>query len=201
MTPENANTSLIILAGGRGSRMHGADKPLIEYRGTPIIERILAGFSDRFAETVISTNSPERYSHLGLRTVKDEFEHFGPLAGILAAMKIVDTHWAMVVAGDMPQVDFRLFEMLRDKFSSVNRESAKLIVPDVDGFLHPLAGLWRVSLASDIEKFLGTGGRAVHVFVSDVGADAMVLEPADDEMKGLLNELLVNINVPDDLAK
>ena len=62
----------VILAGGQGRRMGGADKGLMDYRGRPLVEWVLAALEPQVAEIVISANRHlERYAAYGRRVLPD----------------------------------------------------------------------------------------------------------------------------------
>ncbi len=72
----------VILAGGHGSRMGGADKGLIDYQGRPLVEWGLAALAPQVGEIVISANrNIERYAAYGYRVLPDTLPDYpGPLA-------------------------------------------------------------------------------------------------------------------------
>jgi hypothetical protein len=58
--------TLAIMAGGKSSRM-GSNKSFVQLQGKPIIEHVLSRVSEiQPQETIIITNHPAEYAHLGL---------------------------------------------------------------------------------------------------------------------------------------
>jgi len=78
--------SILILAGGRGQRMGGRDKGLVEWRGQPLVAQVQAAVRPLTDDLVISCNrNAPRYAQWADQLVADEQPDFpGPLAGILA---------------------------------------------------------------------------------------------------------------------
>ena len=79
----------VILAGGLGRRMGGADKGLVDYQGRPLIEWALAALRPQVDQLVISANrNLDTYAVYGHRVVPDTLPDYpGPLAGVLAALQ------------------------------------------------------------------------------------------------------------------
>lgn len=79
---------LIILAGGQGKRMGGADKGLLELDGKPLIAHLLDHLTPSPARIVISANRNQTtYRHWADQVVSDERDGFqGPMAGLEAAL-------------------------------------------------------------------------------------------------------------------
>ena len=82
------NYTLIILAGGQGKRMGGADKGLLELDGKPLIAHLLDHLTPSPARIVISANRNQTtYLHWADQVVSDERDGFqGPMAGLEAAL-------------------------------------------------------------------------------------------------------------------
>jgi molybdopterin-guanine dinucleotide biosynthesis protein A len=80
--------TLIILAGGQGQRMGGADKGLVELDGKPLVAHLLDNLLPRPSRIVISANrNIDRYHAWGDEVVADLREGFcGPLAGLETAL-------------------------------------------------------------------------------------------------------------------
>lgn len=96
----------VILAGGQGRRMGGADKGLMEYRGRPLVEWVLDALAPQVGEIVISANrNLDRYEAYGRRVLPDTLPDFpGPLAGVLAALDAVRAEWLLVTPCDVPHL-------------------------------------------------------------------------------------------------
>ncbi|WP_459865804.1 molybdenum cofactor guanylyltransferase MobA [Endothiovibrio diazotrophicus] len=94
----------ILLAGGEGRRVGGADKGLLPFHGRPLVEVVLARLTPQVGRVVISANrNLEQYGGYGWPVVADEADHcLGPLAGVVAALGSVTSPFAMVVPCDAP---------------------------------------------------------------------------------------------------
>lgn len=106
--------SLLILAGGRGQRMGGRDKGLIDWQGEPLVahvHRVVRPLSD---DLVISCNrNQDAYRAYADQLVGDADADFpGPLAGVIAGLKVARHAWVVVLACDAPLVDRGLIEDL-----------------------------------------------------------------------------------------
>ncbi len=107
MTIDTKDISLLVLCGGRATRMGGVDKPLVIYEGKPMVDHVIASAPD-VAEVIISANrSVEAYASRG-RVVGDEAAEAadaeGPLVGILAGLEQCRTPWLLVAPGDTPRL-------------------------------------------------------------------------------------------------
>ncbi|MGO1210167.1 MAG: molybdenum cofactor guanylyltransferase MobA, partial [Pseudomonas putida] len=106
--------SILILAGGRGQRMGGRDKGLVAWQGEPLVahvQRVVRPLSD---DLVISCNrNQEAYRTYADQLVGDAEADFpGPLAGVIAGLKVARHEWMVVLACDAPLVDRDLIEAL-----------------------------------------------------------------------------------------
>lgn len=101
---ERSALSAVILAGGEGRRMGGADKGWLDYRGRPLIAHVIDRLQPQTGRIVISANrNHERYAGFGFPVVSDTRTGYsGPLAGIEAALARVETDWALIVPCDVP---------------------------------------------------------------------------------------------------
>ncbi len=93
--------SAVILAGGKSLRM-GQDKAFLKMGTTTIIEYQLQRLRPLFAEILLSTNSPEKFVHLGLETVQDFVPDRGPLVGIYSSLLRARYPHLFAIACDMP---------------------------------------------------------------------------------------------------
>ncbi len=160
--PANAEAiAAVILAGGRGTRMGGADKGLVEYRQRPLIEWVLQAVRPQVGEVLISANrNIDVYAQYGCRVVNDTLPDFpGPLAGVLSAMEAVNTPWLLVTPCDSPHLPANLAQNLLDAAQAAGVPIAVAADPQRD---HYSTMLVPTRLADSLREYLFTGQRAVH---------------------------------------
>ena len=149
----------IILCGGRGLRAGGRDKGLLPVYGRPMIQQVLESIGPRAASIVISANrNRARYAELGHTVVADTIaQHQGPLAGLQAALAICDTPLVAVLPCDMPLLPAdtvpRLIAGLGDAELCFARDGER------DQYL---VAVMRRDIRDNLDRFLASGGRAVH---------------------------------------
>ena len=116
MTSLTRTTGLVI-AGGRSKRF-GSDKLLASYRGAPLIQRPIEALAALGASVVVvqAPGAPDLPMPEGVATriVRDADDDEGPLAGVIAGLAVTDTATALIVAGDMPELQLAVLRtMLR----------------------------------------------------------------------------------------
>jgi molybdenum cofactor guanylyltransferase len=123
----------VILAGGAGTRVGGADKGLLTVHGVPVVEHVAAALRPQCDDILIvaNRNLPD-YARIA-RVVGDEITgHAGPLAGIAAALGLTlgsggeslgGCRWLLTVPVDCPDFPHDLCERLRGAFDADPRLS------------------------------------------------------------------------------
>lgn len=162
--PDSAEAiSAVILAGGRGTRMGGVDKGLVIYRQRPLIEWVLDAIQPQVGEVLISANrNLDVYAQYGCRVIVDATPDFsGPLAGVLAAMDAVDTHWLLVAPCDTPHLPANLAQQLLD---TAQAEGVPIAVAADTQREHYTTMLVQTRLADLLRDYLQSGQRAVHAW-------------------------------------
>lgn len=94
----------ILLAGGRGSRVDGAVKPLFEVNGTTLLQRAVDAVRSGGADRVVVA-APVLDEQLDVVWVREDPPFGGPVAGIVAALPEVDADEVYVIACDLPTAD------------------------------------------------------------------------------------------------
>ncbi|PIE07487.1 MAG: molybdenum cofactor guanylyltransferase MobA [Rhodobacterales bacterium] len=181
----------VILAGGRGRRMGGADKALLELGGVPMIARVIARLGPQVDALAISANgAPGRFAGFGLPVLPDTIAgHPGPLAGLLAGMRWAEAEGAshiVTAATDTPFLPADLVGRLG------SARGAPIALAETARGLHPTFGLWPVSLAGALAEALEAGTRRVGAWALEQGA-ARVRFPAGPP------DPFFNINTPADM--
>ena len=150
------NITAVILCGGAGERMHGADKPLRALLGRPLIERTLQRIRPQAGAVVLVANRRlEDYGALGVKVVDDgAFKGSGPLAGIAAGLAAAATEWIVSVPGDAPLLPEDLVARLEQALA---REQAELALVHDGRGRQPLCGLLPRRLLPELKAFLDSG--------------------------------------------
>lgn len=187
----------LVLAGGQ-SRRFGADKALADFAGQPLVYHVMRRAMVQVGELVVSANH-----HIGLESLRDLpviqdgiGPSRGPLAGVLAAMEWAASHRPNAVCLASFPVDSPLFPHdLVSRLASQWGTGEKIIVPARSGRLHPVFGLWPMSVAGALRHYLVDLNKSgVGEFAREMGA--LVI----DFDNGPLDPFL-NANRPEDLAR
>ena len=154
----------VVLAGGRGQRMGGLDKGLISYRGVPMAMQVLDVLQTVVDKVLISANrNRDIYESWGVQVVEDLSSGFdGPLAGLLAAMKAVDTPYVLTVPCDTPLLTQEVVERL---CRAVEAEKRDLCVASQGDLWHPVFMVAHTRLMDDLKDYLEAGERRVRYWL------------------------------------
>ncbi|MBF0257058.1 MAG: molybdenum cofactor guanylyltransferase [Gammaproteobacteria bacterium] len=156
----HAEVTGIILAGGRGQRMGGLDKGLVEYQGRPLVSHLIERLQPQVDRLIISANrNLECYRQFGLAVVSDMHQDFqGPLAGILAAGRECQSPWLLIAPCDLPQLPLDLSARL---LAAVQQRPAQIALAHDGQRSQQLCLLLQRSLLDDLSLYLASGERRV----------------------------------------
>lgn len=180
-----------ILAGGVGRRLGGVDKGLVELTGRPLVAHVIARFAPQVDGLLLSVNrNHDIYRRHCARLVDDSIgDAAGPLAGIAAAMRIIDTPWLAIAPCDSPFLPAQFVTRLGQAVIAAGADIA--VARTADG-LQPVFAVIARRLAASLEAFLAEGGRK-----TDAWYARHALVEVDYEAE---RAAFVNINTPADLA-
>lgn len=178
------DTTLGILAGGRGTRLGGIDKAWLQRDGIPQVLRIARRFAHEVDATLVSANrDAARYGDNGLVAVADVITDAGPIGGLDALARACRTTWLLTVPVDLIGVNECLLQTLRAQ------GPRGAFAVDDDG-PQPLVALWRAAaLRPVLSSAFASGDRAVHAL-----QDALGMQPVR-----LAGVRFGNLNTPADL--
>lgn len=162
MTDKQQVTGLI-LAGGAGRRVQGRDKGLIEWHGKPLVEHLLQRIKPQVDTLLISCNrNIEQYQAYGFNLVVDhQPDYQGPLAGIEAAIKHIDSDFLLITACDMPLLPEDLVERLLSPLLQSRNPTLDVSIAH-DGVREQyLCAMLRRSCLNSLSGYLASGQRAV----------------------------------------
>lgn len=141
-------TALVVLAGGRGSRMGGELKAALRYRGEPLLARILVAAWESgigLTQTVVVGDELLLPPLLGdleaapaIAWCREEPAYGGPVAALQSALAVLYQPWLVLLAGDLPAPESGLSALL-----SGQRERDGAILVDAEEFEQNLFALYR----------------------------------------------------------
>ncbi|MGH8449710.1 molybdenum cofactor guanylyltransferase MobA [Pseudomonas sp.] len=180
--------SILLLAGGRGQRMGGQDKGLLQWRGQPLIahlQRLTRPLTD---DLIISCNrNHELYAPYADQLVSDDSPDFpGPLAGIRAGLVAARHQHLLILPCDVPNIDARLLADLRELSS---RNPLVPVMVRQGEFWEPLLCIIPTALKSQVECAWDAGERSPRNIMLQRGGIALEC-PANDPR-------LANLNTPE----
>ncbi|PTL79678.1 molybdenum cofactor guanylyltransferase [Vitiosangium sp. GDMCC 1.1324] len=192
--PEYPDVTLAVIAGGRGERLGGVAKGLLEVEGRPVLARVL-DLGGLFGDGLLVTNDPEPYARFRVRTVEDVVRGRGAPGGVHAALVGARTEWVLAVACDMPFVSEAAVRVLL----GARGPEVEAVCFTVGGRVEPLLALYRRTLAPSWGEALKAGEPSLRGLLSRARA-ALLPEEALRAVDAQLRSV-VSVNTPEDLAR
>ncbi len=157
-----ADTTGLVLAGGAGIRVGGADKGLLCWRGKPLAEHVVQGLRGEVDTVLISCNrNQEYYARLADSIIADQRPGFaGPLAGIEAAMAVLDSEFLLISPCDTPHLPGDLGARLLGALRGAGTSADISYAHDGDRAQY-LCALLRSRILDSLTRELDSGTRAV----------------------------------------
>ena len=146
------NYSLLLLAGGKSRRM-GQDKALLLYQGKSFLENSIEKAAVLGIQKIYLSGNREKTKDVTV--VEDIYPGLGPMAGLHAGMKSIETPYFFVLPVDVPQIPVQLLENMLESHENVLKNKSTLEKPYVlrhEGMLEPLIGIYPTSMAQYLEE-------------------------------------------------
>lgn len=151
----------VILAGGEGRRMNGADKGLLELWGKPLVVHLLERLSPQVGKVLINANrNLERYRQLAPVVPDSDAGYAGPLAGFEAGLSHAPSEWVLFVPCDSPLVPMDL----ANRLCAAIRHHDQIAVVDDGDQLHAATALVHQSLLPSLCNYLDSGDRKLQLW-------------------------------------
>lgn len=183
----------VILAGGDGRRMGGADKALLPLGGETLVDHVLARVAPQVAELALSANGDAaRFARLRLPVLADA-ARLGPLSGVLAGLRWAAAAGADAVVTAPVDAPFLPCDLVPRLHMAAEGSAQGLAVAASGGRLHPTFGLWPVALLAPLAAFLDSGAKP-KVMDFALAHGAATADFPDDGA-------FANLNTPEDLAR
>ncbi|MHC8440932.1 MAG: molybdenum cofactor guanylyltransferase MobA [Candidatus Eutrophobiaceae bacterium] len=186
-----AQITAVVLAGGKGRRLSGADKGLVKLAGRPLIDYILDALKPQCAAYLINANrNLATYAEWGYPVVPDAMQGFeGPLAGMATAMQKATTPLLLCVPCDSPFLCPDLAVRLHECLESAGKHIA---VAHDGKRLQPVFCLLRRCLLPQLQAWLAAGNRKLDTWYAEVSyAQANFSDQPD---------MFINLNRPEDVS-
>lgn len=184
----------VILAGGRGERLGGANKALLDLNGETFVERAMRACAG-CSPVLVAVGRQEFDLPAGTSAILDiEGSYAGPLAGVAAAVGALengnhDALLSLAVDGPLFPADFleRALPLL---------DKAPAIIAAYGGQLYPTNGLWRLSAIRALPAGVrdGTAPHSLKRLSERLGATVL------DYAEFVAEDPFRNANTPQDLA-
>ncbi len=146
-----ANSSAVILAGGKSSRMDYRCKTGLTFQGKSFIEIMLEKIED-FDEKMIVAKSIDQFSFDDVRVVTDVMPNMGPLCGLYTALINIRNDQMLVLPVDTIFINTDLIAYLVEISDGYDA-----VVPKEGKYYQPLCGVYSKSCIPLIEESLRSG--------------------------------------------
>ncbi|MGZ3458227.1 MAG: molybdenum cofactor guanylyltransferase [Archangium sp.] len=192
--PEYPEVTLAVIAGGKGERLGGVAKGLLEVEGRPVLERVLE-LGRLFGDVLLVANDAGPYARFGLGTVEDVVRGRGAPGGVHAALEGARTEWVLAVACDMPFVKEAAVRMLL----GARGPEVDAVCFMVGGRVEPLLALYRQRMRGAWGEALKTEEPSLRSLLSRCRTKLLpeeALKEVDEELRSV-----VSVNTPEDVKR
>lgn len=196
-----AETAVIILAGGRSSRM-GEDKSLLKIEGKPLLEKVLSVAQEVTSEIIVmlaeKQNIPPFVKKFeNIKIGRDRVKEQGPLQGISDALPLLSTNaqYIYILTCDLPFLNIEWLEKLQAGLT----ENMDVVCSNYHGFDNPLLAIYRKKVILQAPKLLKSGIKRPVKLWSGFNKIALLAENSENwvcrdvNTKGEYNEALSRI--------
>ena len=189
VTYPKEDITAVILAGGRGRRMGGEDKGLVELAGKTMAEHVITAVRPQVGELLINANrNQDAYARLGYPVFADLVgDYSGPLAGMASAVQHARTAYVVIAPCDSPLVPENLVQRL---YQAMHQAGAEISVAHDGNRMQPVFALLRRSLLESLQSFLDIGERKIDRWYAQ---HKTALADFSDQP-----ETFLNVNTPED---
>ncbi|MCL4460063.1 MAG: molybdenum cofactor guanylyltransferase [Chloroflexi bacterium] len=179
-----APLTVIVLAGGKSSRL-GVDKALLTLgRDRPLLQHVIERLRGIGDEVIIVSNSAD-HRQPGTILVEDIYQEMGSLGGIYSGLLSASFQHALVVACDMPFLNQGLLRYMAELPRDYD-----VLIPRVEDNLEPLHAIYAKSCLEPIHDLLREGNLKIIDFFPEVRVrylEETEIDPYDPEHLSFFN--------------
>ena len=183
----------VVLCGGRSSRM-GRPKAWLPVGDEVMLQRVVRVLRTVLSPVVVVAATGQDVPELPADVIvtRDEIEGKGPLGGLSAGLAVLGDR-ADAVYVSACDVPFLTAEFVA-RMASFLTADVDIVVPDVGGYKHPLAAIYRTTVAGEVAMLLAAD-RLRPVFLFDAVRTRVVTA---SELGDAVS--LRNVNTPEEYA-
>lgn len=190
----------VILSGGKSSRM-GEPKALLPFGSARLIDHVAARLKPQVSALALNSNSSD-IALPDIVSFADRFADFpGPLAGIHAALAHTKLAWPDASHVAVVPIDAPFFPVdFIDRLQAALTGSDDIALTTSDGQLHPVMGLWPVSVLDKLTIWLEHPPTLkVRAFLDGLPVRTVAFEMIETPLGPL--DPFFNVNTSDDLER
>jgi molybdopterin-guanine dinucleotide biosynthesis protein A len=165
-------TTGIVLAGGTGRRVDGADKGTLLWQEKPLAAHVAERLTPQVDELLISCNRNldiyRRICPSLITDIRDDFQ--GPLAGLEAVAEHLRSEYVVIVPCDNPQLPHDLVNRLLQPFIEDHKGTLNISFADDGERQQYLFAAIRCRCLSSLGPYLDSGQRAVRHWFNTLDA-------------------------------
>jgi molybdenum cofactor guanylyltransferase len=179
----------LVLCGGRARRLGGVDKGLYQVAGKPLVEYVMARLRPQVDSIMISANrNMDRYGCYEYPVIGDDHADFrGPLAGVLAGLKVCRTEWLVTAPCDAPLLP----EDLVSRLMLAAAGDAEVACAFDGERLQPVFAAFHRSVAPALGQYLDSGEAKIDRFLESRAFVRVAFEAGE--------QTFMNLNSPEDV--
>ena len=173
------NVTGLIFAGGRATRMGGANKALLQMNSRPLIAWVADCLGPQTSRLVISANrDPESFRAFSPYVVHDRTENFpGPLAALDAAYAsgFIQTEWVLTAPCDAPWLPADLVERFSEaeELALHDGRNPKAFVAQTSGHYQSAVACVRTECLGLAKASIDADERRLRFWYKTLGAEAV----------------------------
>lgn len=181
------DATLVVLAGGRGSRM-GTPKSELRIGDVTLVEWIVRRLAPSFDELLVCGAA---VAPAPARALRDARPDAGPLAGIETGLAAASSDAVFVLACDTPRASADVAALLVAR--SAGHDAA---VPRVAGRTQPTCAAYRKSALAPLRAYLDSGARRVTEAVNTL--DAVFIDEEELSRAGIDTREFTDLDTRED---
>lgn len=174
---EMINATLVIMAGGKSSRMQ-RDKALLPFADARSLAEYQYTRLSSFFENVYISAKSNKFD-FSVRVIADCYKDSSPLVGLVSVFETLEVDEVFVLSVDAPFVDR---EMIQTLYAQAKDESSVIVALSKNG-VEPLCGIYRRSVLQKAQIFLREGNHRLQALLQSV--ETQTVEISNTE--GLMN--------------